>query len=273
MPRYVLPLLIAAVLAVSLALTWWTLGPRAGGDVTVADQQVAPFRRIAISGGADVVLRQGDTEHVNVETPARGLRIVAQVRGDTLDIAVRDTRRWWSRMFGHGGGTRIPRVVVTFRNLDALSLSGAVRVSAAALSTPELKLSASGGSAVHIDGLRTEMLRVSGSGALKAELAGQATEQRVSISGAVEYQADGLASERANVSVSGVGRVVVRVEKTLDASISGAGNVEYYGNPEVKERVSGLGRVKRRDGDPPAMRGVRTAAFPLACVFTSCQVL
>ena len=46
--------------------------------------------------------------------------------------------------------------------------------------------------------------------------------------------------------MAGAGQVVVRAEKTLKASISGAGSVEYIGDPQVTERISGAGRVRRR---------------------------
>jgi hypothetical protein len=47
--------------------------------------------------------------------------------------------------------------------------------------------------------------------------------------------------------VSGVGNVIVHADRTLRASISGAGVIEYAGNPTVTEHVSGIGRVKRRE--------------------------
>ena len=51
--------------------------------------------------------------------------------------------------------------------------------------------------------------------------------------------------------------VVVHAERTLRASISGAGLIEYVGDPEVIEHVSGMGRVKRRDSS--VMPGMRVA--------------
>ena len=252
MPRYVLPMLILAVVVIALTLTWLTLG-RTSADIAVADQDVGPFHRIEVSGAADVVLQKGATEHVSVETPARGSRLVAQVRGPTLFIESRDNRRWWSSIFGRGGA-RTARVTVTYRTLDAVTLSGAVKLQATGLDTPELRLEASGGSSVRLDDLRTARLRVNGSGALKADVTGEAAEQTVSISGAGEYNAERLASIDAKVHVSGVGHVIVRVDKTLAASISGAGSIEYYGNPQVKEHVSGVGRVRRREArmsEPP----------------------
>jgi hypothetical protein len=274
MPRYVLPVLILAVVVVALVLTWVTLGRGGSGgtDIAVAEQDVEPFRRISVSGAAEVVLRKGPTEHVSVETPARGMRIVAEVQGNTLDIVARDRRRWWSSLFGRGGN-RIARITVTYRTLDALVMSGAVKVAASGLETPELRLVANGGSAVHIDGLKTGLLRVDGAGALKADLAGEATEQRISISGAGEYNAESLASSRASVDVSGVGRVIVRVERSLDASISGAGSIEYYGNPEVKEHVSGVGRVRRREAAEGGAPHWHVASWLLGGALDACVVL
>src|SRR5437773_1796800 len=90
--------------------------------------------------------------------------------------------------------------------------------------------------------------RAEGSGALKATLAGQVVEQRISISGAGDVRGDKLV---AVVDVSGAGSIVINAAKTLRATISGAGRVEYYGDPEVKQSVSGIGRVKRRSGSAP----------------------
>ena len=71
------------------------------------------------------------------------------------------------------------------------------------------------------------------------------------------------------MSVSGVGKVAVHAEQTLRADISGAGLIEYAGNPQVTEHVSGIGRVKRIESTAvPGMRIAQaalsaTAAAPL----------
>jgi hypothetical protein len=261
MPRYVLPILILGVIALAAILSWWTLG-RGGsaGDTAMADRDVGPFHRIEINGAADVTLRQGSGEHLGIETPSRGLRVAASVEDGTLTITARDTRRWWQNLFGGTRGGRIAKVTITFRNLDAVSIAGAVRLTSASLETPELRVEASGGSTLRIDGLKTNLLRVEADGALKARLAGTATEQHIEISGASEYNAGELASRDATVDVSGVGRVVLRVEKTLDASISGAGSVEYYGNPQVKKSISGVGKVRQRDAEAVPLPGGRIVA-------------
>jgi hypothetical protein len=250
MSRPVLALLVLAAVVVALLLTWMVLGGRGStgsAETAVAEHDVEPFRRIDVSGGAEVVLQPGTQEHVSIEAPARGMRVAAEVDGDTLIVVARDRRRWWSSIFGPSRGSRAPRITVTYRTLDAVTLSGAVKLQASRLETPELRLEANGGSTLRVDGLKTKVLHVDGSGALKAEIAGEATDQHVTISGAGQYDGSRLASTHASVDVSGVGKVVVRVEQSLDASISGAGTIEYVGNPKVRENVSGVGRVKRRE--------------------------
>ena len=69
----------------------------------------------------------------------------------------------------------------------------------------------------------------------------------MTISGAGEYRGARLVSQNATVTVAGAGQVVIHAVKTLNATISGAGSVDYIGDPKVTERVSGAGRVRRRD--------------------------
>jgi hypothetical protein len=252
MSRYLLAALIALAVAVALALTWLTLRPVPAGDgqaMARAEQDLAPFSRIELSGTADVAVRQGPAEHLSVERPIGAVRIDATVTGDTLHLSVRDTRRWWQSLAGTRRPAERNRLTITVRRLQSLAMAGNVNVALGALNTPRLGISAAGGSRLQVEGLNTASLQVDGSGALHAELSGTATEQHVSISGAGDYRAGSLASERASVSVSGVGKVVVRVRQRLDASISGAGRIDYYGNPQVRQDVSGVGRIRRRESD------------------------
>jgi hypothetical protein len=48
------------------------------------------------------------------------------------------------------------------------------------------------------------------------------------------------------VNVSGAARSYVRAQKTLDVSVSGAGSVEYFGDPKVTQDIRGIGSIQRR---------------------------
>jgi hypothetical protein len=218
--------------------------PAVAADVPApgADQDLVPFQAVQVGGRAEVVLEQGKVEHLRVERLPDDARVHAKVTNGTLRIEVEDRRPWWLAL----SGARTPaRVIVTFHELRALSLSGGVDVEAGSWRADEVRVSASGGTRLRVGALQTRMLRVDGSGALRAELAGTATAQRVSISGAAEYDASRLASETASVEVSGAAKVRLEVSRTLDAEVSGAATIEYLGDPQVHSRVSGVGRIIR----------------------------
>jgi hypothetical protein len=248
MGRLSLPVVIVVAVVIALALTWLAVGRGSyGSDELVAQSRtVPPFKRIAVTGSTSVVLVQDTGGPVVVETPRRGkARVTTEVRGDTLEVTATDRRRWWTMLFQKGSSAP-SRVTIHFADLEAIEVAGGVSVSAGEVRVPLLQIEGSGGTTLRIADLRATTLRVAGAGALKADLAGQVTDQAVSISGAGNYQAEKLVSENATVDVSGAGRIVVNATKTLQASISGAGVVEYLGDPKVRERVNGVGRVKRR---------------------------
>ncbi|HEY3181017.1 MAG TPA: head GIN domain-containing protein [Casimicrobiaceae bacterium] len=248
MRRLALPLVILASVIVAAALAWFTLTRSSGGtEMTTEVRAVNPFHRLEISGRADVTLVEGASESVTVETAARGQsRVLARVEKGTLMIDAADTRRrWWNALTG-GRATATPRIVIAFKSLDAIGVSGTVKLTADRLSATDLRIVASGGSALRLDDINAQTLRITGSGALKATLAGEVVEQKISISGAGEVHADRLVSQDAVVEVSGAGSIVINAARTLRATISGAGSVEYYGDPDVRQSVSGVGRVKKR---------------------------
>jgi hypothetical protein len=251
MRRYSLPLVILAAVAIALVLTWLALGGSGGrrdrDEIPAETRALAPFKRIQLSGSTTVNLVQDTNGPLVIgATPRSAPRITAKVRGDTLYVYASDNTRWWKSLFGRGQAGA-PQLTIHFKDLDAIEVTGGVRISARDVHVPSLTIDGSGGTSLQIDDLRVSTLRVSADGALKAVLAGQVTDQSISVSGAGDYQAAKLASENATVDVSGAGKIVVNVRKTLNARISGAGVVEYLGDPDVKESISGIGRVKRRE--------------------------
>ena len=255
MRRALLPLLILACVVIAAALAWFTLNrarPAAVATATTSEtRSVAPFHRIDIGGSADVRLVQGDAEWIEIEVPAGSTAVDAAVRDGTLAVSGREGPRSFVWMFGSGGRHPSPRITIHFRTLDAIALSGAVKLDAPALRTDTLSIAASGGSSLRIARLEATRLRVAGSGALDARIAGRVVDEAVSISGAGAYRADHLRADHATVDVSGVGKVVLHADKTLRATISGAGSIEYLGDPEVSQHVSGIGRVRRRAPESP----------------------
>ena len=253
MNRLVLPLVILLAIAAAVAAAWYYLdrsfrgaGAARGGETVSEQRALSPFTRLSVGGLADITLVQGDTESVRFEVPAKQMRRVRiEVRDGTLHVDNHSSDNLMSFLFG--GATQPIRATVTFRDLNAIDVSGAVKLRADGWKTEKLALSISGEAKIAIAGLEAKELAIAASGAVKAEIAGRATDQRIAISGAGSYRAPELASDTARVAVSGAGKVVVNAAKTLKVSISGAGSVEYLGDPKVTEDISGVGRVRRRE--------------------------
>jgi hypothetical protein len=65
------------------------------------------------------------------------------------------------------------------------------------------------------------------------------------ISGAGNCIAEDLDSQWCRVRISGAGKALVSVTEHLDASVNGAGSISFTGNPTVKRKISGAGRVRQ----------------------------
>jgi Putative auto-transporter adhesin, head GIN domain len=256
MRRLSLPIVIVLSFAIAACLTTLALAQAPDHKVENPTETtpLAPFKRIEISGVANIILVQGTNGPLVASVPQNAdARVSIKVQKETLMIKSADGGRWWSNLFGRGP-TTTTQLTINFKDLENIDVSGGVRISAREIRVPALRIDGSGGTTIAIDDLRASTLTIDGSGAVKADIAGQVTEQRISISGAADYQAAKLQSDTASVDVSGAGKIVVNVRKKLNASISGAGTVEYIGDPAVTQSISGAGRVKRRetaDADGP----------------------
>ncbi len=237
--------LVLAALATVAAVSFARNTPT--GEVVREDRVATGFHRLEIDGQVEVTLVQGATEGVTVEAPSSMLRRVrTEVRDGTLFIDAAEHRRTWQWFSGRRGrGT--PRVTVNLREVDRIDAAGAVTVAADTLKADELRLDLAGACSLKIRDLQATTLRLDGSGAIKANVAGKVQRQRVDLSGAGSFQASKLASDEAVIGVSGAGKAVVNAANSLEVDISGAGAVEYLGDPKVKQSISGIGKVRRRE--------------------------
>ncbi len=237
--------LVLAALATIAAVSFARNTPT--GEVVREDRAATGFHRLEIDGQVEVTLVQGAAEGVTVEAPSSMLRRVrTEVRDGTLFIDAAEHRRTWQWFSGRRGrGT--PRVTVNLREVDRIEAAGAVTVAADSLKAGELRLDLAGACSLKIRDLQATTLRLDGSGAIKANIAGKVQRQRVDLSGAGSFQASKLASDEAVIGVSGAGKAVVDAANSLEVDISGAGAVEYLGDPKVKQSISGIGKVRRRE--------------------------
>jgi hypothetical protein len=116
------------------------------------------------------------------------------------------------------------------------------------ISVPELEaISTSGASKITISGLKNSDFKVDSSGASKLSLAGETKKLSIGTSGASNIEAKDLHAEKVNVESSGAGFVSVYATDQLDASASGAARIDYYGDPKtVNPETSGPASINKK---------------------------
>lgn len=201
---------------------------------------VTDFSRISISGSPEVELVEGNVEAVSGNGDDDALDQL-EVFVDDGELIVRNKRSSWLG----GWKDNDVELVIAFKSIDQLKVSGAAELRAEQVTSDNLRLAVSGSGDIEIESLDGETLNLTVSGSADVDVAGSVQDQAVRISGSADYQAEELTSETAQIRISGSGDARVSVSATLDATISGSGSVRYVGDPEVRSRVSGSGDIKQ----------------------------
>ena len=237
--------LVVLVLVTLLSVTACNTGlqvVRGSGNVITETRQVSNFDSIELSGSGEVILTQGASESLTIETDDNVMEYIeAKVENGTLKLGL---------VSGIPTGVNIQKFTrlifyVNVDDLSGLSTSGSGKIESEKIKTDRFDLSVSGSGSIQIAELLASELRADISGSGGINLGGEVSDQDVDVSGSGNYEAGEVCSASIKVSVSGSGNATVCATETLDASVSGSGNVNYYGSPEINVSDSGSGNVNR----------------------------
>jgi hypothetical protein len=252
-------LLLSCLIIATLVLSACSILPRVepGAQVTET-REVSGFHALRFAAAGDMTITQGQSESLVIEAGKNIMpHIITEVKDGVLVISV-DEARW-------NVGIPVPvRYTLTVKDLDEIVIAGAGNVKMDNLNSAAMKIDLSGAGNFDIGSLQADSLALSLSGAgnidvadLEAatldatlsgagnfSLAGKVPDQNALLTGLGSYQTGDLNSERVKVEVTGAGGATVWATELLNVIISGAGSVEYYGNPKVIENVNGLGSVR-----------------------------
>jgi len=240
---------LSLIVAISLVITGCGLIKSAGvqvitpSDVIISEaRDVSGFSAIDMSTIGTVVITQGNTESVKISGSDNLVPLIkTSVSNGTLLI---DTEGSLNILPANINKTNQLTITIALKDLTSLKLSGLGDIQVDALATPSLGIEVSGAGEVQIKQLTTDSLNVNMSGLGSVELSGEAKQATVDISGAGSVTAPDLKIQTANVSVPGLGSATLWVTDQLTGTISGAGSVSYYGNPQANTNSTGLGSFK-----------------------------
>ncbi len=232
----VLPFVLSSCAAMDAALNLQRI--RGSGHVIQENRAVHGFNQVNFGGSGELDIRQGNEESLSIQADDN---ILPYIRSD-----VENGRLVIGFERGVSVSTSSPiRYTLMVKDLNALDLSGSGKTHTGPLRSQDFNVRLSGSGEIRMDALDAATLAADISGSGNMEIPGKVDRQQVRISGSGRYHAPDLASQSADVVVSGSGDCTLRVEQNLSARISGSGSVEYYGNPSVTKRVSGSGSVRR----------------------------
>ena len=211
---------------------------------TIQDRHLSGFNAIAASGSFDVYIVQGNTESVKVEAPADVIdHIVTEVENGTLKIHDKHSSGWnWGSWWGNNH--KKVAVYVTAKNLNAIGITGSGDVffkDGIRASSLSLSVSGSGDVMGKVDAKSLEC-DISGSGDMK--LSGHAQNSSISVSGSGDFSARDLVTAHTSVQVSGSGDASINASDSIEASVSGSGDVSYTGGAQhIVKSKSGSGDI------------------------------
>ena len=195
-------------------------GTITGSGRIVSEERTADgFRGVRIEGFGKAYISQG---------PSHALRVDAD---DNVIDQVRTSVKGGLLVFGIEGKASYANVTVeafvTLPDLETLEIAGAGEI------TTESPIQA-----------RTLFCDIRGAGTIR--LRGSAERLNAKIGGSGEIRCFDLSARSCSALISGMGSCEVRVTESLDAEVTGMGDIIYDGKPEVKQRVTGMGSVRRR---------------------------
>ena len=208
---------ILAAFSISLSGCDW-VGIGGNGHIRTDQRAISEFTEIAASGGLRIEWHSG-TPALSITTDENLLPYVEnRISDNVLRLRTRERLR----------PTHGIKVIVSSRSLNGADLSGAVDLIAKQVSGPKFYLQSRGASDVTVDGNVDQLL--------------------ADMTGASDLKAKGLQAKTVKISTTGAASAYVSATDTLRVSITGAGDVTYYGNPKtIEKHVTGAGSIRRKD--------------------------
>jgi hypothetical protein len=232
---------------------------RGSGTVVTEERDVQGFNRISFTGSGQVLITQGGSESLVVETDDNLMEYIqAEVQGETLVLGFTSSAR--TRNLRPSESIRFHLSLIELEALDILGsgdvladqldverldveIGGSGDLRFGDLTGEHLTIRINGSGDIRVDNLLVDDLSVDINGSGDLDLVGEVLEQQVEIDGSGTYQAGDLRSERVDIRINGSGDAEFWVTETLDVRIQGSGDVVYYGDPDVTQSTPGSGSV------------------------------
>ncbi|MCF8268228.1 MAG: DUF2807 domain-containing protein [Ignavibacteriales bacterium] len=190
----------------------------AGINAETEKRDLEKFNKVELAGAFNTRIIISDHFSIKIEGNKKDIaEVITEVSGNVLEVKMDWSYRQRDEI----------NLVIYTKSLEALVCSGANKVEATDLKSDEFNL------------------EVSGAGDTK--IAGECRNFTVSISGAGNLEAADFKAKKVHISISGAGNAEIYAAEGIDATVSGASKLIYYGNPkDVDTDITGASVIKSK---------------------------
>lgn len=212
------------------------------GEVTTEQYELSGFDKIVLETSIDANITVGEGEAYSVSVKAHENiheYVKAEVKGNELRVY---------KKIGAFFNDDID-VAITLPVLTKLEIDGAAEADIdGVVSGDDFLLDVQGAADVSLKELNVNNLNVALSGASELDIKGGTVNRATyKVTGAGEIYADGLKATYTKARVSGASEMSLYVTDTLEADITGAGEIDYKGHPHIASKVTGAGALNNKN--------------------------
>ena len=231
-----------ALSMISIVNAQWGRKVKGNGDVVTLERSVGSYDEVALAGWFDVELVDGDEGEITIKGESNLLQYIkTEVKDGKLIIKKENgvTLRpssWRDAIL----------ITVPVEQINALSLSGSGDVvSKTTLKSNDFDVSIAGSGDIDIT-IEAQEVDASLSGSGDITISGKTTVLDVQVAGSGDVRAFDLEADDVDVKVSGSADVKVTANRSLNARVSGSGDIMYRGNAtKVNSKASGSGDITK----------------------------
>lgn len=189
-----------------------------GEDILINDiRKVKSFKKISVNGNFEISLICQKQQLINIQGDSNIIPFIkTYVDKDVLNIVTEKKYNEYQPL----------KIQINNPDITSIKMQGSSKLNAQQVKNQEILIHTKGNSILNIKGQSKKLfLEAEGSGYIDTK---------------------NLKAEEVKVNLKGFSMIDVFASKSLDATISGFGKINYYGNPKnVKKNISGTGFINQ----------------------------
>ncbi len=235
-----------------------TSQPAARASIQALSQPLSTFSKIQVGPLINVVLQQGESEHIRLEYDGIAEdKLNYMVKGKTLHIYLDDARYTVKQetVINAGLSQKVPiyrgvtiTAYVTYKALDEIQFRGEEHLSCSdSLQSDKFKLKVFGESEVTLAHLQSRRLKVHAYGENSISIkTGDASLQKFRLFGENRINTEYLAADRIKTNSFGESEMKLSSSHKLNVLSFGSMKMEYAGDPQFKRIVLGDANIDQK---------------------------